>query len=169
MEVQSQMLALIAEQHAMLLKAVGESTSKLSQRLDSLEEAPSRAPGITLSQRLDSLEGCFWGMEERGAGSGGGGAAGTDGCGAAVETSAAAPQTSAEEAPSRAEEAPSEALSWALGARPVAVAEADATAASDCVGGSGGERGGGGADGGDGGGRRSGSTAADGDSVWSDA
>jgi hypothetical protein len=56
MEAQSQMLALIAEQHALLLKAVGESTSKLSQRLDSLEEAPSRAPGTTLSQRLDSLE-----------------------------------------------------------------------------------------------------------------
>ena len=65
MEVQSQMLALIAEQHAMLLKAVGESTSKLSQRLDSLEEAPSRAPGTTPATPAAPSEALPWALGDR--------------------------------------------------------------------------------------------------------
>ena len=65
MEAQSQMLALIAEQHALLLKAVGESTSKLSQRLDSLEEAPSRAPGTTPATPAAPSEALPWALGDR--------------------------------------------------------------------------------------------------------
>ena len=105
MEAQSQMLALIAEQHALLLKSVGESTSKLSQRLDSLEQAPSRAPGTTSAAPSEALP---WALGDRsvsvaeaapatvsdgsggGGGEGGGGGGGSRGDGGGRSGSTAA-------------------------------------------------------------------------------